>query len=134
MKQTNKQKKMNWKDFCKAFFKKLWKKIILGTSNAWLMSRSSNRPSDPYILNIVGFLTSWYVKHLVYSYVLIYGRFSLLYLLYCTLHWGLPVYRYAFSFFRISVPVVFIVMIISSTNSYFSVKKHAKGNLNPDHL
>ena len=43
-------------------------------------------------------------------------------------------YKYAFTFFSHFVPLVFIVMIISSTNFHFSVKKHAKGNLNSDRL
>ena len=40
---------MNWKDFCKDFCKKSWKKIILGTSDsdAWSTIRLSHRPSDP---------------------------------------------------------------------------------------
>ena len=40
-------KKINWNDFCKEFCYKLWKKIILGTSDAWSMSYSSQRPSKP---------------------------------------------------------------------------------------
>ena len=32
--------------FAKNFCKKLWKKIILGTSDAWSLSLSSKRPSD----------------------------------------------------------------------------------------
>ena len=48
-----KNKKINWKDFCKEFCKKSWKKIILGTSDAWSTIRLSHRPSDPayYIVN-----------------------------------------------------------------------------------
>ena len=44
---------MNWKDFWKEFCKKSWKKVILGTSDAWLTIRLSHRPSDPlyYIVN-----------------------------------------------------------------------------------
>ena len=40
-------------DFCKEFCKKSWKKIILGTSDAWSTIRLSHRPSDPayYIVN-----------------------------------------------------------------------------------
>ena len=41
---------MNWNNFCKDFCKKLWEKmrknIMLGTSDAWSMSRSSQQPSD----------------------------------------------------------------------------------------
>ena len=40
-------KKMNWKGFCKEFCKILWKKIIFGTSETWLTSRLSHRPSEP---------------------------------------------------------------------------------------
>ena len=42
-----KNKKINWKDFCKEFCKKSWKRIILGTSDALLTIRLSNRPSNP---------------------------------------------------------------------------------------
>ena len=46
-------KKINWKDFCKEFCKKSWKKIILEKSDAWLTIRLSHRPRDPayYIVN-----------------------------------------------------------------------------------
>jgi hypothetical protein len=30
-----KNKKINWNNFCKEFCNKLWKKIMLGTSDAW---------------------------------------------------------------------------------------------------
>ena len=44
-----KKLKINWKDFCKEFCEKLWKKKkILGTSDTWLMSRSSQQPSVLY--------------------------------------------------------------------------------------
>ena len=48
-----KNKKINWKDFCKEFCKKSWKKIILGTSDAWSMIHLSHCPSNPayYIVN-----------------------------------------------------------------------------------
>ena len=36
-------KEINWNNFCK----KLWKYIILGTSDAWSMSHSSQQPSQP---------------------------------------------------------------------------------------
>ena len=39
--------KINWNDFCKEFCKKLWKKIILGTSDAWSTSHLSHQPSEP---------------------------------------------------------------------------------------
>ena len=39
---------MNWNNFCKEFYKKIWKKIILGTSDAWLTSHSSQGPSVLY--------------------------------------------------------------------------------------
>ena len=55
-------KKVNWKDFCKEFCKKLWKNIILGTSDAWSMRRSSHQPINPathhIILKIVRFKLS----------------------------------------------------------------------------
>ena len=46
-------KKINWKGFCKELCKILWKKIILGTSDAWSTSRLSHRPSELayYIVN-----------------------------------------------------------------------------------
>ena len=40
-------KKINWNNFWKGFCKKLWKKIILGTSDNWSMSPLSRRPSKP---------------------------------------------------------------------------------------
>ena len=40
-------KKLNWNDFCKEFYKKLWKKPILGTSDGWSMSLLSQQPSEP---------------------------------------------------------------------------------------
>ena len=43
-----KSKRINWNDFCKELCKKLWKKkIILGTSDTWLLSQLSQRPSNP---------------------------------------------------------------------------------------
>ena len=44
---------MNWKAFSKVFCKKSWKKIMLGTSDAWSTIRLSHRPNDPtyYIVN-----------------------------------------------------------------------------------
>ena len=46
--------------------KEIIKKIMLGTSDAWSMSHSSQRPSDPatqhIILKIVGFLKGRWVK------------------------------------------------------------------------
>ena len=49
------------------------KKITLGTSDAWSMSRSSQRPSDPatqrIILKIVGFIISACVKMLMGGYL-----------------------------------------------------------------
>ena len=48
--------KKNERTFCKEFCKKLWKKIILGTSDARSMNPSSQRPSVLHILKIVGFL------------------------------------------------------------------------------
>ena len=41
-----KHKKKNGTIFAKNFARNHEKKIILGTSDAWLMSRSSQRPSD----------------------------------------------------------------------------------------
>ena len=43
---------------CPKSIKNYEKKIMLGTSDAWSMSRLSHRPSEPayYILKIVGFL------------------------------------------------------------------------------
>ena len=41
-----KNKQIDWKYFCKEFCKKSWKKIMLGTSDAWLMIHFSHRPSD----------------------------------------------------------------------------------------
>ena len=38
---------LNWNNFCKELCKKFWKKMILGTSDAWLMSRLFHRPSEP---------------------------------------------------------------------------------------
>ena len=45
--------KINWKDFCREFCKTLWKKIILGTSDAWLTRHLAHQPSNPayYIEN-----------------------------------------------------------------------------------
>ena len=40
-------KKINWKDFCKEFWKKVWKIIILGTSDTWSTSRLSHWPNEP---------------------------------------------------------------------------------------
>ena len=42
-----KTEKINWNIFCKEFCKRLWKKIMLGTSDAWLMRHLSQRPSQP---------------------------------------------------------------------------------------
>ena len=42
-----KKKKIHWNNFCKVFSKKLMKKIILGTSDAWSMSHLSNRATKP---------------------------------------------------------------------------------------
>ena len=42
-----KNKKINQKIFCKEFCMKLWKKIIFGTSDAWLKKRLSHQPSHP---------------------------------------------------------------------------------------
>ena len=39
--------KKKWNNFCKEFWKKLWKKMILGTSDTWLMRRSSQPPGKP---------------------------------------------------------------------------------------
>ena len=39
-------KQIDWKYFCKEFCKKSWKKIILGTSDAWSTIHLSHRPSD----------------------------------------------------------------------------------------
>ena len=48
------------------FAKKLWKKIILGTSDAWSMRRSSHQPSDPAYhiedCRISGWLEEFYFK------------------------------------------------------------------------
>ena len=41
-------KRINWKDFCKEFCKKLWKRIILGTWEACLMRQLSQQPSVLY--------------------------------------------------------------------------------------
>ena len=41
-----KNKQIDWKYFCKEFCKKSWKKIILGTSDAWSTIHLSHRPSD----------------------------------------------------------------------------------------
>ena len=53
-------KEINWNNFCKEFCKKSWKNKIIGTSEAWSMSRSSQWPSDQatqhIILKIDGFL------------------------------------------------------------------------------
>ena len=40
---------INWNYFCKEFCKKFWKlkNLILGTSDAWSMSRSSQQPCEP---------------------------------------------------------------------------------------
>jgi hypothetical protein len=38
---------MNWKAFAKYFARNYEKKIILGTSDAWLTIHLSHRPSDP---------------------------------------------------------------------------------------
>ena len=38
-------KKINWNDFCKEICKKLWKKISLGTSDAWLLVHLYKRTS-----------------------------------------------------------------------------------------
>ena len=48
-----KNKKINLKNFWKEFCKKSWKKIVLGTSDAWSKIRLSHRPSEPvyYIVN-----------------------------------------------------------------------------------
>ena len=42
-----KNKKIDWKYFCKEFCKKSWKKIILGTSDTWSTIHLSHRPSEP---------------------------------------------------------------------------------------
>ena len=39
--------KINWKDFCKTFCKKLWIKMILGTSYPWSMRWLSHQTSNP---------------------------------------------------------------------------------------
>ena len=41
-----KNKKINWKDFCKEFLQEIMKKIILWTSDAWSTICLSHRPSD----------------------------------------------------------------------------------------
>ena len=48
-----KNRKLNWKGFCKEFCKILWKKITLGTLDAWSTKGLSYRPSEPvyYILD-----------------------------------------------------------------------------------
>ena len=48
-----KNRKIDWKYFCKEFCKKSLKKIILGTSDAWSTIHLSHRPSNP---EIEGFL------------------------------------------------------------------------------
>ena len=53
----NFMKKKKWKGFCKEFCKILWRKIILGTSDAWLTSHLSHRPSEP-VYYIVDWLFS----------------------------------------------------------------------------
>ena len=66
-----KNKKINWKDFCKEFCKKSWKKIILGTSDAWSTIRLSHHPSDPayYIVNWrISNWILWFTFHCVYTY------------------------------------------------------------------
>ena len=66
-----KNKKINWKDFCKEFCKKSWKKIILGTSDAWSTIRLSHRPSNPayYIVNwrisTLACLFCWFAFNLI---------------------------------------------------------------------
>ena len=41
-----KNKRIDWKYFCKEFCKKPWKKLMLGTSDAWLTIHLSHRPRD----------------------------------------------------------------------------------------
>ena len=42
-----KNKQIDWKYFCKEFCKKSWKKIILGSSDAWSTIHLAHRPSEP---------------------------------------------------------------------------------------
>ena len=60
-----KNKKINWKDFCKEFCEKSWKKIIFGTSDAWSAICLSHRPSNPayYIVNWrISECPTWYLN------------------------------------------------------------------------
>ena len=64
-------KQIDWKYFCKEFCKKSWKKIILGTSDAWSTIHLAHRPSDPayYIVNwlISGFQNNFVSRNLHHS-------------------------------------------------------------------
>jgi hypothetical protein len=51
--------KKNWTDFCQEFCNKLWKKIILGTSFAWLMRRLSHQPINSVHLLCLGLSDFW---------------------------------------------------------------------------
>ena len=60
-------KNKNWKGFCEEFARFYEKKIILGTSDAWSMSRLSHRASEPAFCIVDGFYdctvkTSSYVQ------------------------------------------------------------------------
>ena len=53
-----KNKKINWKDFCKEFRKNLWKKKILETSDDWSPSRLAQWPSVLY-WRLTDFKSMW---------------------------------------------------------------------------
>ena len=57
-----KNNKMNWKPFCKVFCKKSWKKIILGTSDAWSTIHLYHRSSDQAWIyqRLTDFLSEFY--------------------------------------------------------------------------
>ena len=43
---SKRNKNIDGNNFCKEVYKKLWKKRTLGTSDTWLISRLSKRPSN----------------------------------------------------------------------------------------